>query len=55
MSKLKAKKKRKCKWKEDEDGVWDTECGNRFELIEGAPKDNRMKFCPYCGGVLEGK
>lgn len=42
-----------CLWKQDEDdGAWDTQCGNRFEIIEGDPLNNNMAFCPYCGKLL---
>jgi hypothetical protein len=42
-----------CIWTEDDDGVWDTECGNKFELISGeAPLRQRIKFCPYCGKAI---
>ena len=42
-----------CAWREDEDGAWDTSCGQRFELNEGTPAENDMRFCPYCGKPLE--
>lgn len=42
-----------CAWQEDEDGVYDTSCGNRFEFIEGGVADNNMTFCPYCGGTID--
>ena len=42
-----------CTWSEDEDGVWDTSCGNRFEIEAGSPEENGFKFCCYCGGALE--
>ena len=43
-----------CVWTEDlDDGAWDTSCGNRFEFIDGGPKDNHFAFCPYCGQKLE--
>jgi hypothetical protein len=42
-----------CDWVEDDDGVWDTECRNRFELIDGAPHENDMYWCPYCGLRLQ--
>lgn len=38
-----------CLWQQDEDGNYDTECGNRFVFIYGTPEDNGFKFCPYCG------
>ena len=44
-----------CAWAEetnDDYDCWTTECGNRFEIIDGTPGENRMKFCPYCGGKI---
>ncbi|MCP4974604.1 MAG: hypothetical protein GY931_00455 [Maribacter sp.] len=43
-----------CKWK-DEDGsaYWWTDCDNEFVLIEGAPSDNGMIYCPYCGDEIK--
>jgi hypothetical protein len=41
-----------CAWAEDEEGNWDTGCGNKFIFIEGGPKDNGMEFCCYCGNKL---
>jgi len=51
---------KKCKWTHDEFAdCWDTECGEAFCLMEGTPKDNKMKYCPYCGkqivDILEGE
>lgn len=42
----------KCEWIQDENGVWETSCGNMFEIIEGTPRDNELRFCPYCGKHL---
>jgi len=42
-----------CKWTYDENGAWDTECGNRFEITEGTPHENNMHFCAFCGKRLE--
>lgn len=42
-----------CRWREDENGAYDTECGGKFELTEGTPADNKMRFCPYCGKRLK--
>ena len=42
-----------CVWSEDEDGNWDTGCGNMFVLTEGTPYDNEMGFCCYCGHKLD--
>lgn len=42
-----------CKWTYDEwHDCWDTECGNAYQVTEGTPKENNMKFCPYCGKAL---
>ena len=37
----------RCQWVEDE--AWVTSCGHLFEIINGAPADNQMMFCCYCG------
>ena len=42
-----------CIWKKhSEHGMWDTECGNSFKLVEGVPVKDEMNFCPYCGKGL---
>lgn len=38
-----------CLYQQDEDGNWNTDCGECWVLVEGTPKENRMRFCPYCG------
>ncbi len=43
---------RTCKWIIDEDGMFDTGCGNKFEFISDGPKENHFTHCPYCGGKL---
>lgn len=45
-------KVKKCGWTQDENGAWETECGNMFEVTDGTPYENDMKFCPYCGKAL---
>jgi hypothetical protein len=40
---------RDCIWIEDDDGIYNTSCGNAFEVMDGTPEFNNMKFCPYCG------
>lgn len=32
---------------------WETNCGNAWQLNEGTPTENHMKFCPFCGKPLE--
>lgn len=43
-----------CRWLQDSDGLWNASCGeNRyFELNDGTPRDNHMRYCCYCGGRL---
>ena len=41
-----------CAWKENEDGQFETECGNSFEFGSGGTKENGFKFCPYCQGQI---
>jgi len=54
----------KCEWKEDEDGVWWTDCLKKgaskdthnafiFEDWTRGPKENGFKYCPYCGEVIK--
>jgi hypothetical protein len=46
----------KCIWSESnnyDDDYWDSGCGNAFTFIDGTPEENGMKFCPYCGKVVE--
>lgn len=44
---------RVCAWTEDEDGNWDTDCGDKFVFTESGPTDNGMRFCCYCGKPLK--
>ncbi len=41
-----------CTWEPDEDGNWDTTCGNVHVFIDGTPHQNGYRFCPYCGRPL---
>lgn len=41
-----------CNWEQEDDedsDCWLTDCGHTFRLDEGAPSENHMKFCCYCG------
>lgn len=42
-----------CVWNEDDNGTWDTACGETFVFNEGTPADNKMLFCCYCGKPLK--
>jgi hypothetical protein len=41
-----------CTWCEDEDGNWDTACGGKHIINAGAPAENNMCWCCYCGRTL---
>ena len=43
-----------CVWHNDPetDNSWDTSCRQLFELYDGTPTENGMKFCCYCGGRI---
>lgn len=41
-----------CTWTEDDEGAYATGCGNAFIFTDGAPADNKMRFCGYCGKTL---
>lgn len=41
-----------CTWKENDDGNWATKCGNLFVINYGTPRENKMKFCCFCGNKL---
>ena len=40
-----------CNWNQydDEYGSYEADCGMEFELNDGTPEDNHMKFCCGCG------
>lgn len=43
-----------CTWTEDYDGgVWETQCGQCFTLLEGTPEDNNFSFCCFCGKPMK--
>ncbi len=50
---ISALKEEPCVWTRDEDGIYDTGCGNRWFFDTGDADENRCIFCPYCGKPLE--
>ena len=46
---------RECVWKHenDESGYYETACGHAWQFTEGNLKDNRVVYCPYCGGLIQ--
>ncbi len=46
----------KCTWTFDvSENCWNTGCKEPYAAIEGAPLDNRIKFCCYCGKPIKEK
>lgn len=43
-----------CEWTVNDDGAFETACGNVFEFTADGPAQNGFKFCPYCGSQLGG-
>lgn len=43
----------RCGWTHDDDGTWETGCGNSFILLDDTPMENDMKFCCYCGRHID--
>jgi hypothetical protein len=42
------KQKQFCVWVRD-CGAWATSCDHVFEIIDGTPTENGMKYCCFCG------
>ena len=48
-----AEKESGCTWTYDEThDAYDTGCGEKFQMKNETPKENKMKFCPFCGKHL---
>ena len=43
-----------CEWKLSnyDYNLWVGKCGAEWTLIDGTPTENKMNFCPQCGGKL---
>ena len=41
-----------CNWEQQEDGYWETDCGESFDIFNGTPIENSMNYCCYCGKSL---
>lgn len=44
-----------CVWQETDcdNRVWETECGNTHLIYADTPIGNGMKYCCYCGKMIE--
>jgi hypothetical protein len=53
LERLITKEMLSCRWlHDDEADAFETGCGQRFILTEGTPEENKLGFCPFCGGEL---
>jgi|Deesub1362B_J571_1020462.scaffolds.fasta_scaffold24845_1 hypothetical protein len=43
---------RECNWTFDNDGYYQTTCGNGWNFEGGEILDNGVVYCPYCGGIV---
>ena len=41
-----------CTWTESVGGYWATDCGESFEIHEGGPDENGLRYCCFCGRQL---
>ena len=42
-----------CEWTHnDDDGFWETACGEAWRFDDGGPGENNMHFCHSCGNSL---
>jgi hypothetical protein len=42
-----------CIWTADADGNYETTCGKTFVFVEGTPEDNAIRYCCYCGKLVD--
>ena len=41
-----------CTWSQNKNGVYETECGKKYEFVNDGPIENGIAFCCYCGKKL---
>jgi hypothetical protein len=46
---------RHCRWIEDADGVWESSCGQSWVFDTGGPKENKVRYCHWCGKRVKAK
>ena len=44
-----------CDWSldDEENGIWQSTCGEMWSFIDGGPKENRVRFCHGCGKSVD--
>lgn len=39
----------RCEWTVDDDGIYNSSCGQIFVFTDDGPIENKFRYCPYCG------
>ena len=47
-----------CIWRQEKrdvygDGTYSTECGEMFSFTDGTSTENKAKYCPFCGRLID--
>lgn len=44
-------KEKLCEWHlgDEENGIWESSCGEAWSFIDGGPQENRVSYCHHCG------
>lgn len=42
-----------CKWEENDDGYYETECNRAFFFETGTVSENNAHYCIFCGKLIE--
>lgn len=50
---VRAERQQPCVWNEDEDGTWESTCGEYWQFIEGGPVHNGVRYCHGCGRAVK--
>lgn len=35
------------------DSAYETACGKAYMTLDGTLEENELKYCPFCGGLIE--
>jgi hypothetical protein len=41
-----------CAWQREDGDIWEGSCGVSWEFMVDGPTENRVNFCPRCGGKI---
>lgn len=52
MARTKKPKFPTCRWAQDENVCYHTDCNHAFQFDDGTAYENGFKYCPFCGRIL---